>query len=99
MRSCAAAGAAGAFARAYEAAEQTGDYDRRASMGDQLFVRQHLVDARAGVPAGELESFDRRADLLIELAYHSGAAVAPAYTTRTDREIGDALAGAQEHSP
>jgi hypothetical protein len=78
-------------ARAFTVAAQAGELRPRTSMGDQLFVRQQLLAVRSHVPVDQLDDFDSRAAEIIELAFYSGIAVALAYCTRSDRDIGDAL--------
>ncbi len=67
------------FTEAYERAERVGDYGLRASLGDQLVVRQQLAAELAGVPEDELGRFEERANRLVELAYFGGITVALIY--------------------
>jgi hypothetical protein len=84
------------FMQAYTNAEEAGDYDLRTSLGDQLFVRQQLIEVADRITDHRLLGFESRADRLIELAFHSGIAMALAYADRPFRDIEDALAREQE---
>lgn len=86
------------FARVFEAAERLGQYDLRVSMSDQLYVRSRLAEMEARLPTDERAGFAGRADLVIELAFYAGIAVALAHAERTPDEIGNAIARAQEWS-
>jgi hypothetical protein len=84
------------FMAAYDQAEADGEYGLRASMGDQLFVREQLELAGAGVEPEARAAFEARADRLIELAFWGGIAVALGYLDRSDRDIEEMLARMQE---
>ena len=84
------------FTEAYERAERVDDHGLRASLGDQLVVRQQLAAELAGVPEDELGRFEERANRQIELAYFGGITVALIYADRSDRQIEERLAQMQE---
>jgi hypothetical protein len=80
------------FACAYRDAEDAGDDDLRASLGDQLFVRQQLL----AIADDRLSGFEARADKVIELAFYGEVAMALAYAVRPFADIQDAVARHQE---
>jgi hypothetical protein len=82
--------------QAYKNAEEAGDYDLRTSLRDQLLVRQQLIEVADHITDDRLLGLEARGDLLIELAFHSGIAMALAYADRPLRDIEDALARQQE---